>query len=351
MPETPPRQEQPTLDCSARQQARAALGGAASNSALVAAGVTQDIIAAALDGDLQPEVTAFGPIGSGSPGQTSSSFMVSGYKFLSHDGFSSTSSGQSSFKNPEFDEQNYGLTVGLRFDGSALFDASPRSVTFGVIGNYTHTEIDVGRVAGVPGPSESGEATVESWTAGGFGLVTDGTRYGLLTVTGTFGAPETSGKVLPLSAEFNNFALATSAVAGIIVPLGDSKLDLRGGVNYIHATSDDYVDSGGSRFTDGRMEEFSGSISARLFQTVQLEDAVLRPFVQGGLNHRFHYENELTVDGEDFSFDDADTSIFARAGIDFDIGSSTQAYLAVRGDASEDFRAIAAQVGLTFKLD
>jgi outer membrane autotransporter protein len=77
----------------------------------------------------------------------------------------------------------------------------------------------------------------------------------------------------------------------------------------------------------------------------------IRPFVQSGLTHRFSYENELTIDGEDFAFDDDDTSVFARAGFDFDLGKSTQAYLAVRGDASEDFQAIAAQVGVTFRLD
>jgi hypothetical protein len=73
--------------------------------------------------------------------------------------------------------------------------------------------------------------------------------------------------------------------------------------------------------------------------------------VQGGLTHRLHYENELKIEAETFAFDDADTSVFARAGIDFDVDQSTQAYVAVRGDASEDFEAIAAQVGVTFKLD
>jgi len=59
----------------------------------------------------------------------------------------------------------------------------------------------------------------------------------------------------------------------------------------------------------------------------------------------------VEVEGVRFSFDDADTTVFARAGIDFDIGRSLQAYLAVRGDVNESIEAITAQVGLTFKMD
>jgi outer membrane autotransporter protein len=73
--------------------------------------------------------------------------------------------------------------------------------------------------------------------------------------------------------------------------------------------------------------------------------------VQTGLSHRFHYENELNIDGESFSFDEADSSVFARAGLDFNVDNSTQAYLAIRGDASEDYRSVEGQVGVTFKLD
>ena len=126
---------------------------------------------------------------------------------------------------------------------------------------------------------------------------------------------------------------------------------MRGGLNYLHASGDDYTDSIGSHYTDAHMEEFSGSVSARLFSVVRVEAFYVRPFVQGGLNQRFHYENEITIDNATFRFNDADTSVFARAGIDFDVDKSIQAYLSVRGDASEDMRAIAAQVGFTIKLD
>lgn len=322
-------------------------------ASMVASKVTQDIISAALDGDITPDSVGVSPITVAGAGVNASSFMVSGYKGVSHDGFSVSSEfGSVSGKTPEFDEDNYGLTIGTRFDGSEFFGAPARSVVLGLIGNYTHTDIEVGAPAGFPGLSKSGSADVDSWSLGAFGLVTDGQHYGLLTVTGTYGTPETSSTVVPAEAEFDSFGVATSAVAGVLVPVGaETKIDLRGGVNFVHAASDDYEDSIDTLYTDGQMEEFSGSVSARIFTVLQGSDYNLRPFVQGGLTHRFHYENELKVNGETFNFDDADTSAFARAGVDFSVGEATQAYLAVRGDASEDFEAIAAQVGMTFKLD
>ncbi len=323
----------------------------AGNAGLVTAGVVQDVISATLDSSTQPESGGLAPLTAGSPGLTSSMFMVSGYKALSHDGFSS-SSALGNGRTPDFDEKDYGLTIGTRFDGSRLFDAPAQTVTLGVLANYTHTDIDVGASPFAPGFSKSGSATVDSFSAGGYGLVTDGTRYGLFTVVGTFGTPETkTTALLPANADFNNFGIATSAVGGVILPVGESKLDLRGGLNYIYATADDYTDSNGFRYTDARMDEFSGSVSARLFRIMRMTDYTLRPFVQTGLTQRFQYDNELKIDAVKYSFDDADTSAFARAGIDFDVGSSTQAYVAVRGDISEDMRAIAAQLGVTFKLD
>jgi hypothetical protein len=335
-------------------QTLAALGQTVATAGLLASSLTQDIISAALDGDITPDSSGFSPIAVAGASTTSSQFLVSGYKALRHDGFSVSSSfAPASGKTPGFDEDNFGLTVGTRFDGSEFFGTQPGSVTLGAIANYTHTDIEIDAPSGLPGLASGGSADIDSWSAGAFGVVTDGHRYGLLTVTGTYGTPQTSTTIVqPISAEFDNYGLAASAVTGVVIPVaGTTKLDLRGGVNYVYATSDDYQDSLSTSYTDGHMEEFSGSASARLFNVLKNGDYYVRPFIQGGLTHRFHYENELKVDGVEFSFDDADTSVFARAGVDFEVGQSTQAYMAVRGDASEDFHAIAAQVGLTFKLD
>ncbi len=331
----------------------AAVSQVANTAGSVASGLTQNIVSGVLDVAIDPAASNVpGPFGASSPGSASSMFMVSGYKHLSHDGYSVSSDfGPANGKGPKFDEDDYGLTLGTRFDGSDAFGAAKGSVTFGVVGNYTRTDIDIGGLPALPGSGKSGSVGINSWSLGGYGVVTDGHRYGLVTVTGTLGSPETDNALIPASADYNTRGLAASAMAGVLVPMGGAKLDLRGGFNYIHASSDDYTDSIGSRFTDAHMEEFSGTVSARLFSVVRVEDYSVRPFIQGGLNQRFHYDNEITVDNARFSFDDADTSVFGRAGIDFDVDKSIQAYLAVRGDASTDMTAIAAQVGVTFKLD
>ena len=77
----------------------------------------------------------------------------------------------------------------------------------------------------------------------------------------------------------------------------------------------------------------------------------MRPFVQGGVDYRFHYENEIEVENVKFSFDEGPTTLFGRVGMDFDIGDRAQAYVAFRGDHNEDFDTLAGQVGFTVKLN
>ncbi len=284
----------------------AVLSQVVNNASSVALSITQDVASSVLDVKIEPETAVVvGPFAASSPGAASSMFMVSGYKHLSHDGYSVSSDfGPATGKGPEFEEDNYGLTVGTRFDGSDLFGTEKGSVTIGVLANYTHTDIDVGAVPNVPGNFKSGSVSIDSWSVGGYGMVTDGRYYGLVTVTGTFGSPEAENALLPATAETNTFGFAASAMSGVLVPVGGAKLDLRGGLNYLHSSSDDFTDSVGSRFTDARMEEFSGTLSARLFSVMRVDDYNVRPFVQGGVNYRFHYENEITVDNATFAFDE-----------------------------------------------
>lgn len=295
-----------------------------------------------------------GPLVSGTPGSELSMFAVSGVTKVNHDGYRSSSSiPGGGGRTPEFEEIDYGFTLGLRWDASDYFDAAKNSVTFGLIANYTHTDIDLGTNEILAKYfDKTGSADIDSWSVGAYGLVTDGFRYGLVTVTTTFGAPETQNFVLDSTADYDTRGVAASALSGVLIPMGSgSTLDLRGGFNFVSASADSYTDSIGLRFSDAELEEISGTASARLFHVVKLEQGSFRPFIQGGVTHRLHYSNEVEVEGVKFTFEDADTTVFARAGVDFDIHRSLQAYVAVRGDKNEDLEAIAAQVGLTFKLD
>lgn len=294
------------------------------------------------------------PIISGAQGHELSMFAVSGVTKLSHDGFQASSAlPGGSGQTPEFEEIDYGFTVGVRWDASHYFDLAKNTVTFGLIGNYTHTEIEIGTNDVLAEFfDKTGSADIDSWSAGAYGLVTDGRKYGLVSIAATLGAPKTENVVLASTADYETVGVAASAVSGVLVPVGGgATLDLRGGFNFISASADDHTDSAGIRFSNAELEEISGTVSARLFHVMKLESGTFRPFIQGGLNHRLHYRNEVDVEGVAFAFEDADTIYFARAGLDFDIDRHMQAYVAVRGDKSESLEAISAQVGLTFKLD
>ena len=264
-------------------QQAAGLAQVVSNVGSVASGLSQDVVSGVLDVALEPEAAAvLGPVDTASLGSSSSAFMISGYKHLSHDGFSVSSQlAPATGKGPAFDQDEYGLTLGTRFDGSEAFGAQKGTVTFGVIGNYTHTDIDVGAAPNAPPNFHSGSASIESWSAGGYGMVTDGRRYGLVTISGTFGSPETDNALLASSADYSTFGFAASAISGVLVPMGSAKLDLRGGLNYLHASSDDYTDSIGTTYTDARLEEFSGSLSARLFTVMRVGDFQRAPLYPG----------------------------------------------------------------------
>jgi hypothetical protein len=294
------------------------------------------------------------PIIVGAQSNELSMFAVSGVTKVSHEGYEASSAllGGGG-KTPEFEEVDYGLTLGVRWDASSYFGLDRNTVTFGVMGNYTHTDIEIGTNAALKKYfKETGKADIDSWTLGAYGVVTDGRKYGLLTIAATHGSPSTENFVLSSTADYSTVGIAGSAMSGVLVPVGgNATLDLRGGFNFMSASADDYSDSAGIRFANAELEEISGTVSARLFYVAKFESGTFRPFIQGGLTHRFHYRNEVEVEGVSFAFDDADSSVFARAGIDFDLHRYMQAYLAVRGDHSESREAIAAQVGLTFKLD
>ena len=108
---------------------------------------------------------------------------------------------------------------------------------------------------------------------------------------------------------------------------------------------------GDLQFSDGRIEEFSGTLSARLFSIWNCGRTVIRPIAQGGVDYRFHYENEVDIEGVKFTFDEGRATIFGRAGIDLDLNNRSQVYFALRADHNDDFDTVAGQAGLTIRLN
>ncbi len=292
-------------------------------------------------------------------GQTVSSglsvFTISGVSHTSHDGFAvKSSAGAQSGTTPSFESLQYGLTLGVRADASKAVDMKPNTLTFGLFGNAAHTDIDIGSndTTHDLGVERAGEASVESWSIGGYSLITNGTAYGLLTVIGSRGEASVKDDVTHSRSDYTTDGVVTSAIGGYLIPLGsNTKLDVRGGLNYLVGTGDAHVDSQGTSFGETNIEELSGNFSVKLFCAMAFENAVVRPFAQGGVTHRLDYSNDVHVSGVDFSFRDADTTLVGRLGIDFDVVNSVQGYLAVRGDVNEDVETVAVQLGLTVSMN
>lgn len=321
-----------------------------SSNARVSQSLNQQLAAFALE-DASDALAATGPGILNGPGSALSMFIISGVQHFSHDGYD-VSSVSGNGRTANFDETDYGLTLGMRLDASEYVGLDKHSTTVGFFTNYTHSDIDLGTTPALAGRFSSiGSADVDSWSVGTYGLFTQGSHYGLVTVTGTIGLPDAENAVFGATSDYNTYGFSASAMAGKLIDLGEAKLDLRGGLVYIHANGDDHTDSAGNRFRDARLQDLSGTVSVRIFTNVTRDDYKLKPFAQVGLTQRFLYDNEVTVNDEEFSFDDADTTLFGRVGFDFNLSDSTQAYVAVRGDINEDVEAIAGQVGMTIKLD
>ena len=285
---------------------------------------------------------------------TVATFGISGVAFTDHDGFDMTAGGVNIGKSPDFDSTDAGATLGLRFDGSRAFNLPRETLTFGVFGNYTNTDIDFGsnRVLRELGVRHAGDASLDSGSAGGYGLLTNGKLYGLALGSGQFGEASVHDAVTGSHSSFDTSGFSGMLAGGTVMPAwGTTKVDLRGGLNYYSIETDRHTDSVGLTYGEGEIEAFSGTLSSRFFTTMVRGTTILRPFLQAGVDYRFDYDNEIRVEGVKFSFDESPTTVFGRVGVDFEVGQYTQAFVAVRGDHNDDFDAVAAQVGLTLRLN
>lgn len=282
------------------------------------------------------------------------SFGISGVSHMSHDGFVVSSAGLPDGRSPDFDSLDAGGTLGVRFDASQALNWPRDSLTIGLFGNYTNSEIDFNSNAALRdlGITSAGNASLNSGSGGGYALATNGQVYGMALGSGEFGSASVRDGVLDSHSDFDTSGFSSSLLGGIVFPAWTrTKVDLRTGLNYLTTTADNHIDTAGISFGDAHINEFSGTASARLFTTWIRGNTVLRPFVQGGVDYRFMYENEIRVDNVEYSLDEGRTTLFGRVGMDFDIADYVQAYLAFRADHNEDFDTVGGQLGLTVKLN
>lgn len=317
---------------------------------------TQQVMEFALSSTLlNAAVSAFGSAAAmRSITPTLATFGISGVSHTSHDGFLATAGGTRIGRTPEFDSLDVGGTLGMRFDASKALSLPKDTLTLGAFGNYTNSDIDLefAPLLRALGFRHTGDASLDSGSAGGYALLTDGRFYGLGLASGQFGDASVRNVLSDTHANFDTSGFASSLAGGVVLPAWpSSKVDLRAGLNYFDIRTDRHTDSAGLTFGEGQVEAFSGALSARLFSTFVYRRTVVRPFVQAGVDHRFDYNNDIRVEGLNFTFEEDPTTVFGRLGMDFEVDQYLQAYLSVRGDHNEDFDTIAGQVGLTFKLN
>jgi hypothetical protein len=303
----------------------------------------------ALSGGLLPPTQSPAVLQSLSP--TVTTFGISGVSHTSHDGFQIE--GPIGGRTLGFDSLDVGVTLGFRVDASKAINLPADTLTLGFFGNYTNSDIDVDSSKALRqlGLTNVGDATLNNGSAGGYLLLTNGAFYGLGLASGEFGEARVDDGPFQ-SSNFDTSGFASSLLGGALLSLGPlTKIDFRGGLNYLTANAESHVGFGDLRFSDGEIDQFSGAFSARLFATWEYGRTVVRPFVQGGVDYRFHYDNHVEIEGVKFSFDEGLATVFGRAGVDFDIGNRSQLYFAVRADHNEDFDTVAGQAGLTIRLN
>lgn len=244
---------------------------------------------------------------------------------------------------------------GLLWDASTLVGLRPGTLHFGVNGGVAESDLDVRANSALRslGITQAGAGNLKSWSAGGFALLTTRAWYTGAAAGGSWGRAETENYVTGARSDYDGSSFTSALFAGTIIPVmsDDVRLDLRATLGYQRTVGEAHNDTVGITYSDHTVETFDGSLSARLFGVVRLPSFTLRPYVQAGVVHRFHYLNELQIQGIDFSFDDADTSVFFAGGLDFDINSRLQLSAGVRHDRSPDYDSLTGRFGLLWKLN
>lgn len=331
-------------------------GDGSGGTGQAAAAIANQIVAKQVQQVVDKELDQYGPARFAS-GLTSANhhtfnnglsfFATSGVAYVRHDGLDIVDAAGDSV-GPSFDALAYIAALGVRFDGSSVLGLAPKTVMFGAFGNYTTSDISFDGVE----ENQLGDSAVNSYGLGGYSLINLQPFYLLGVFSYGWGNAEfADGPGLP-SDDYGLSGYAISANAGVVLPLQERlKLDLRAGFNYAASDGANYVDGAGFVYNDARVEDLSGTASAKLFSVHRVGEWTLRPFIQGGGSQRIDYTNELSINGELHQFDDAESSFFGRAGLDIDQGDRVQSYIAVRADASEKSETISGQIGLTVKLD
>ncbi len=243
---------------------------------------------------------------------------------------------------------------GFLWDASSAFRLKTGKLHRGFSGGATETDTQVKSSAALrdAGFSRAGSLQLRSWSAGAFSLLTMKHWYAGSAIGGAWGQADSQNFVVGSASDYDTTTYVAAGFIGTIVPVTETlRFDLRATLSYQRTIGDSHVDTLGLAYGDHTIQSADAALSGRLFGVFRHGDVVIRPFVQAGVTQHLSYDNQLTIDGVAYALHEADTSIFAASGVDFQIARTLQFSVGVRHEASEDFESWAGRIGFSARLN
>lgn len=296
-----------------------------------------------------------------------------------HDGL--TASFNPTFDMPDHEDTDYTVTMTFSYDvgqrrmlGSK--DARPRRSKFWQIGGFVgfqtlETELGNSIFTSGLGLGSAGSARNNSILVGGYSMMAWKQFYTFSTISGTFGHTDAFNAAQAATASYDTSGYVSSTALGYIMSLGkrlgakdgraarNLKLDARAEIYQSNHTGDAHVNSAGFRVGESRVKSISGALSLTLFTQFQKGDAVVKPYIKGGVLHRLDHDNTVIVPTQtiqaatfnrtEISFDEEDTFATAEAGLSIAKKKASfngSVYYQGSGDAD----IFGGRLGLNFKL-
>ena len=243
---------------------------------------------------------------------------------------------------------------GILWDASSALGMKRGTFHLGFSGgpSETDTQVKANAILRDAGITQAAAVRLTSWSAGGFSLLTTDSWYAGSAVGGAWGRAESQNFVLGSASDYNTSTLVAAGFLGTILPLTDNvRFDMRGTLSYQRTVGEAHSDTLGIVYGDHTIEATQLMLSGRLFGVFNQGSLTIRPFLQTGITHNLHYNNQLNIDGIAFQLRDSDISVFIASGLDFEISNALQLSLGVRQEYGGDVESLSGRLGFTARLN
>lgn len=262
-----------------------------------------------------------------------------------HDGL--TASFNPTFDMPDHEDTDFTVTLSFSYDVGrrrlgGQKDVAPRRSKFWQIGGfvgYQTLETELGNTVFTSGLGlgGAGSARNNAVLVGGYSLMAWKNFYTFSTISGTFGQTEDFNTALAANSKYDTDGYVSSSAIGYVMTLGQRrgakdggrdrnlKLDARAELSSSKHFGDAHVNSAGFRIGESRVESVTGGLSLTLFSEIRKGDAIIKPYIKGGIQQRFDHDNTViiptqviqgnTINRTEISFDEEDTFVTVEGGL------------------------------------